>query len=92
MHDMILVGVGPERPEKGIGGYLGAMALQGFPYPIPSKDPRTLSAVKQDEIGMYAAKCVGWRVAEVTKVIKAGFAHVSKEELKWPVKSSPSLP
>ncbi|GAG52223.1 unnamed protein product, partial [marine sediment metagenome] len=33
MHDMMIVGVGPERPAKGIGGYLGAMVTQGHPYP-----------------------------------------------------------
>jgi len=84
MHDMIAVSVGPERPAKGIGGYLGAMALQGWPYPMSSSKPGVLTAIKEDEIGMYASRCVGWRVAEIAKIMKAGFQAVGMEEMKWP--------
>jgi multimeric flavodoxin WrbA len=84
MQDMIVVGVGPERPSKGIGGYLGAMALQGFPYPIESSDPDTLRAVRKDEVGMYAARCVGYRTAEMAKVVKLGLEKIDRQELKWP--------
>ena len=36
IHDMIVVGVGPERPKTSIGGHIGAMAVQGFPFPTHS--------------------------------------------------------
>jgi multimeric flavodoxin WrbA len=90
MHDMIPVSVGPERPANGIGGYTGAMACQGFPYPVSSSKPNGVEAVREDTVGMYAARCVGWRVAEVAKIVKAGFAAVEKGETKWP-KGSISL-
>jgi len=80
MHDLFVVGAGPERPEKSIGGYLGAMAIQGFPYPADDGD---LEAVRQDEVGMYACRLVGWRVAEAAKVIKAGFGAMEPGETKW---------
>ncbi len=79
MHDMVVVGVGPERPEKSIGGYTGAMALQGFPFP-----QETLDAIRQDEMGMYATRCVGWRVVEMAKVLKAGLGALDDHELRWP--------
>jgi multimeric flavodoxin WrbA len=84
MHDMLPVSVGPERPSSGIGGYLGAMACQGFPYPVSNSKPNGGSAVREDDVGMYAAKCVGWRVAETTKIVKAGFGVVQRNEMKWP--------
>lgn len=84
MHDMLIVSVGPERPAQGIGGYIGAMALQGFPYPVSSSRPEGVRAIRQDEIGLYASRCVGWRVAEVAKVIKAGFASLGQGETRWP--------
>lgn len=79
MHDICAVGVGPERPAKSIGGYTGAMALQGWPYP-----DEALDAIRQDKQGMYATRCVAWRVVEMAKVLKAGLAAVDPHELKWP--------
>jgi len=90
MHDMLVVSVGPERPAKGIGGYLGAMACQGFPYPVSSSKPNGIQAIREDEVGMYATKCVGWRVAEIAKVVKAGFMQMKSGDTKWP-KGSTSL-
>jgi len=84
MQDMILVGVGPERPAKGIGGYTGVMAVQGFPYPVLSGLPEALAAVKEDDVGMNAARCLGQRVAEISKVVRAGF-RAKKDEIRWPV-------
>jgi multimeric flavodoxin WrbA len=78
MHDLYVVGVGPERPERSIGGYTGAMAIQGFPFPDEGLD-----AISQDEVGLYATRCVGWRVAETAKLVKAGLATVGPEEMKW---------
>jgi len=84
MQDMILVGLGPARPSRGIGGYTGVMAVQGFPHPVLSALPEALSAVKKDKIGMNAARCLGKRVAEISKVVKAGF-QLQKDEMWWPV-------
>jgi len=83
-HDMIVCGVGPERPPTSIGGLTGAMAVQGFPYPVHSLEPGERSAVKKDEIGMAASRFLGKRVAELTKIVKAGLQHVPNEELGWP--------
>jgi len=83
MHDMVVVGVGPERPDRSIGGYTGAMALQGYPAP-----DEALDAICQDEMGMYASRCVGWRVVEMAKVLKAGLEAVPDIELKWPKHSA----
>jgi len=84
-HDMIIVSVGPERPKESIGCYYGVAALQGWPTPVSTRvDPKgSLSAVKQDIVGMTAARFLGKRVAEMAKVIKAGFAQV-KGETAWP--------
>lgn len=79
MHDMVVVGVGPERPEKSIGGYTGAMAVQGFPFPDESLD-----AIRQDDVGMFATRSLGWRVAEMAKLLKGGLAVAGPDELKWP--------
>jgi multimeric flavodoxin WrbA len=82
MHDMISVGVGPVRPDKGIGCWWGVAAQQGWPYHVDEtfRQP-ALDAVKQDVIGMAQAVLLGRRVVEMAKVIKAGFAHV---ETEWP--------
>lgn len=82
-HDMICVSVGPERPEKGIGCYYGVAALQGWPYPVSfSKDKQlSMRAVEQDVIGLEACTYLGQRVAEMAKVVKAGFAQV---KTAWP--------
>jgi multimeric flavodoxin WrbA len=79
MHDMVVAGVGPERPDESIGGYTGAMALSGYPLPVEAPD-----AILQDKIGMHATRCVGWRVVEMAKVLKAGLGVLDEAELKWP--------
>jgi len=85
MQDMLCVSVGPERPAgASIGGYLGAMAMQGFPMPLSSSKPEGSQGIRQDEQGMQATRQVGWRVAEMAKVIKAGFQGLEKEDTRWP--------
>jgi len=84
VHDMIICGVGPARPTTSIGGHQGAMAVQGFPYPVHSDEPGESEAVLQDDIGMGAARCLGRRVAELTKIVKAGLDSFSESELAWP--------
>lgn len=84
MHDMMVVSVGPERPATGIGGYIGAMALQGFPYPVSSGASEGPRAIRNDPVGIFATRCVGHRVAEMAKVVKAGFSVMNEGETKWP--------
>lgn len=84
MHDLMVVGAGPERPDESIGGYIGAMAQQGFPVPQTNLEREGLRAIEDDGVGMYATKCVGWRVTEMAKVLKAGFDTVGTDELRWP--------
>ena len=79
MHDMVVVGVGPERPDESIGGYTGAMALSGYPVPLETPD-----AILQDKMGLYATRCLAWRVVEMAKVLKVGLAALGHDELKWP--------
>lgn len=82
-NDAIVVSVGPERPMEGIVGYSGAMAVEGWPSPkIPWED---VTAVREDKQGIYATRCLGKRVAEVAKIIKAGLAQVPKNEMAWPL-------
>lgn len=85
MHDMVVVSVGPERPKEGIGCFWGATGLQGWPQSVSfSADPKgSLSAVRQDFIGMKACGLLGKRVVELAKVIKAGFSQL-QDEVIWP--------
>jgi len=82
-HDMIIVGVGPVRPEKGVGSYYGATALQGYPYPVSTLSREGSSAVKQDEVGMAAARFLAKRVTEMAKIVKSGLSQLQPEELAW---------
>lgn len=91
MMDIVCVGVGPDRPKFGTGNYLGAAAVQGHPFPVSTLDPEGPSAVKQDKIGLYAAKAVGWRVTEMTKVMKYGWDKMEEGEGHWPPYNAPYL-
>ncbi len=84
IHDCIIVSIGPERPPMGSGCYFGAAAVQGAPQPIFYPTEGEEKAVLQDKVGMDAAKLIGKRVAEVTKLIQTGFDHLSEKELEWP--------
>lgn len=60
-----------------------ACAVQGGPYsslvnPTSSAD---LEAVREDLVGMAQAKVLGKRVAEMAKVVKAGFTTLPKSEV-----------
>jgi len=83
LHDLILVGVGPERDARGRGGYLGGMALQGFPQAVSSVTTAGFSAVQQDEMGLRETRSLASRVTEIAKVIKAGYQQVDETELRW---------
>ena len=88
IHDMLVVGCGPERPSPSIGSYWGVAGLRGYPNPVSSSDPKSLSAVTQDFIAMEAGRLLGLRVAEMSKVIKAGFSS-KKIKTYWPYKGIP---
>jgi len=83
MHDLITVGVGPERDSRGRGGYLGGMALQGYPRAVSSMQPEGLSAVLQDTMGLQETRFLSYRLVEVAKVVKAGYQAVEDDELRW---------
>jgi multimeric flavodoxin WrbA len=59
IHDMLVVGVGPDEQP---GCYLGAAAFSGQD---PEKGSKVLKAVKNDELGLRSARILGRRVAEV---------------------------
>jgi multimeric flavodoxin WrbA len=82
IHDMIVVGVGAERPEKGVGSYWGVAGVRGYPYAMFG--PGSEQAVKQDVMAMAAAPLLGKRVAEVAKVVKNGFSNLPRNETAWP--------
>jgi multimeric flavodoxin WrbA len=82
--DAINVGYGPMRPSYGCGSFWGASGVQGWPYFVESTKKESQSAVKQDNIGLEAARNLGRRVAEMAKVIKAGFASLGEGETAWP--------
>jgi len=81
--DAIIVGLGPERAAHGDSSYWGASGCQGWPKPLPSTAEGALKAVKQDPIGLTAARTLGKRVAELAKAVKAGFETLEKEETIW---------
>jgi multimeric flavodoxin WrbA len=63
VHDMIIVGTGPEDTP---GCYYGG---SGVTYP---KRSRIVNAVMDDELGFKSSRGVGRRVAEVAKLLKTG--------------------
>jgi multimeric flavodoxin WrbA len=83
IHDMIVVGTGPERPKTSIGGHIGAMAVQGFPFPTHSDEPGDDKAVMQDEVGLNASFSVGKRVAETAKMVRLGLMQLDDDEFGW---------
>ena len=60
--------------------------MQGFPYPKPSPTPEGRKASQEDVIGANSIRSMAKRVAEMTKIIKAGLGVVPEKELAWPLK------
>ena len=91
--DMVVVSVGPERPvDFGIGGYYGCMATECWHPNAPNpkvwgekmNSKEELEIINKDKAGMFAARCIGWRVTELAKVIKVGFQKLPENERHWP--------
>jgi multimeric flavodoxin WrbA len=85
-HDMIPIGIRTSWPMEGMASPWGVAGRQGFPDQIGSTTRGNREAVKQDKAAMACARLLGLRVAEMAKVIKAGFTLVNPEngETKWP--------
>ena len=85
-HDMIPIGVQPITPPEGLASPWGVCGQQGWPLSIPSGAEYATSGVKQDKIGLACAQVLGKRVAEIAKVLKAGFSLVNDKnnETVWP--------
>ena len=86
MCDMIPIGASVIWPGEGCSSPWGVEGMQGFPQSISTVKPESLTAVKQDLAAMAAARNVGVRVAEMAKVIKAGFTLCNPEngETRFP--------
>jgi hypothetical protein len=71
---------------EGMASPWGVTGRQGFPDQIGSTSRGNREAVKQDKAAIECAKLLGVRVAEMAKVIKAGFTLVNPEnaETRWP--------
>jgi hypothetical protein len=90
--DAINIGIGPARPSPASGSFWGAQGVQGWPHYIPTTKKEALNAVKQDYIGIEAARNLGRRVTDLAKAVKAGFASLSEGETYWgygPIKEAP---
>lgn len=92
LHDMLVVGVGPERWD--CNNYWGACLLQHWTIDHPDGgrgiwwekacSREELTAVKYDKMGLLNARRIGKRVTEMARVIKAGFEALPKEATYWP--------
>lgn len=86
--DMPVIGIGPERVKS--VNYWGACASEMYHGDRPERffdaynTPEELEAVKHDSLGMQACRKIGKRVAELTKVIKAGYGALPREQTYWP--------
>jgi hypothetical protein len=85
--DMIPIGTKVSWPREGMSCPWGVAGQQGWPEQWGSTTRGNLEAVKQDKAALACAKVLGKRVAEMAKVIKAGFTlcNPENEETRWPV-------
>jgi multimeric flavodoxin WrbA len=81
--DAINIGIGPERPSPASGSFWGAQGVQGWPHYVPTTKRGAINAVKQDYIGLEAARNLGRRVADLAKAVKAGYAALGEGETYW---------
>jgi multimeric flavodoxin WrbA len=78
-HDMIPIGNAVIWPAEGMSSIWGVAGRQGWPKAVGSTAEGNRMAVKQDKAAMACARILGVRVAEMSKVIKAGFEMVNPE-------------
>ena len=91
LHDMMVIGVGPERID--CNNYWGGCVISSYANTHPdggkglwfgepnSEAERT--GVKFDKQGLAQCRNSGRRVAELSKVMKAGFDTLPREETYW---------
>jgi len=86
--DMIVVGSGPERLKTVC--YWGGAVIESYHADKPEPfwegvgTPEEKRAVKYDKLGLGSVRRVGKRVAEMAKVVKAGFEVLPREQTYWP--------
>jgi len=91
-NDMYVVMVGPEKGKTcggntgaygstcNIGGCAEMVRNRGV---LPVNKKAELEAIKEDEVAKIQSEMLGKRVAETAKIIKAGYAAVSPDEIQW---------
>ncbi len=96
LHDMVVVGCGPDKSAGGVSmnNYWGACVIQHFTPDHPdgghgiwwdeANGPDELTAVKFDKMGLVNCRRLGKRVTEMAKVIKAGFEVLPDGATAWP--------
>ena len=91
LHDMVVVGTGPERID--CNNYWAGCAIDAYsPYhPDGGKGVwwpeangvEEKTAVKYDQLGLPNCRNIGRRVAEMSKVVKTGFDNLTPKETYW---------
>lgn len=81
--DMVISGIGPERPVN-LNAVSGGILVEGYPDYRPSDIEKGDIAVAEDKYGLLSVRGVGKRVADLTKIIVNGLAATPEKELNWP--------
>ena len=90
LHDMVIIGVGPERIN--CNNYWAGCVIQAYTPDHPDggkgiywkdwNDKEGRTAVKYDKLGLNQCRQIGRRVAELSKVMKAGFdSHTQRRDI-----------
>lgn len=93
--DLIPVGLGPEMQDR-VCMWGGALTQEygthkyGSDYPIGSHEE--LTTAEKDKGGLLSCRNTGRRVAEVARVMQAGFKAVPREATYWPVGEAGGFP
>lgn len=99
-NDMYVVMVGPEKGQTcggnagaygstcNIGGCAEMVRNRGI-LPVNSKEEK--EAIWEDKVAKIQCEMLGKRVAETTKIIKAGYAAVEPDEIQWAYGPSPTF-
>ncbi|MBI4186117.1 MAG: flavodoxin family protein [Chloroflexi bacterium] len=93
--DLIPVGPGPVMQDR-VCMWGGALTHEygahkyASDYPVGAEEE--LTAVEQDEPGLLSCRMTGRRVAEVARVVQAGFSAVPREATYWPAGEAGGFP